>query len=91
MAVQWATRDAGRPQARWGTAPGALRHAAAGASQTYTRADMWGPPANASGWMDPGWLHRAVLAGLPPATRIFYQYGDEVRGMVECWVACCWV
>lgn len=78
--VQWATRDAGgRPSVRWGTRTGALDAAAAGRSSTYGRGDMCGPPANTTGWFDPGWLHAAVMAGLRPSTRYFYQYGDEVR------------
>lgn len=79
MMVQWVTRDAGRPRVRWGTAAAALDHSADGSSTTYTRADMCGPPANTSGWMEPGWLHAAVMAGLAPSTRYFYQYGDEVQ------------
>lgn len=78
--VQWVTLDRGHPSVRWGTASGSLEHIAAGDSLTYSRADMCGPPANTSGWMQPGWLHGAVMSGLQPATRYFYQYGDEVRG-----------
>lgn len=77
--MQWVTRDRGSPTVRWGPARGAMQHSAAGDSQTYSRADMCGPPANASGWMEPGWLHGAVMTGLLPATRYVYQYGDEVR------------
>ena len=76
--MQWVTRDAGKPQVRWGTARGRLEHAAPGDSSTYTAADLCGAPANTSGWMDPGWLHGAVMAGLQPSTRYWYQYGDEV-------------
>lgn len=80
VTVQWATRDAGsRPSVRWGAWPGALDTTAAGRSSTYSRGDMCGPPANTTGWFDPGWLHAAVMAGLQPSTRYFYQYGDEVR------------
>lgn len=76
--MQWVTRDAGSPAVRWGTRSGAHEWSAAGDSLTYTRADMCGAPANASGWVDPGWLHGAVMAGLQPSTTYFYQYGDEV-------------
>ncbi|PRW45579.1 Metallo-dependent phosphatase [Chlorella sorokiniana] len=78
--VQWVTRDRGQPAVRWGTASGSLQHSAAGDSLTYSRAEMCGPPANDSGWMEPGWLHGAVMSGLQPATRYFYQYGDEELG-----------
>ena len=39
---------------------------------------MCGGPANSTGWLEPGWMHGAVMAGLPPSTPIFYQYGDPV-------------
>ena len=78
--VQWVTRDAGAaPTVRWGTSPDVLAAAASGDSLTYSRADMCGAPANASGWMEPGMLHGAVMGGLQPLTAYYYQYGDEVR------------
>ncbi|KAI7845277.1 hypothetical protein COHA_001120 [Chlorella ohadii] len=80
VCVLWVMRDRGHPSVRWGTASGSLEHSAAGDSLTYSRADMCGPPANTSGWMQPGWLHGAVMNGLQPATRYFYQYGDEELG-----------
>lgn len=80
VAVQWATRERGSPSVRWGAAPGALDRSAAGHSVTYRREELCGPPANTTGWLDPGWLHAAVMRQLPPLTRIYYQYGDEVRG-----------
>lgn len=44
-----------------------------------SRADLCGAPANTTGWFEPGWLHAAVMRGLEPSTRFFYQYGDPVR------------
>jgi hypothetical protein len=87
MMVQWVTRDAGKPSVRWGNASGQLMHTALGDSSTYTAADLCGAPANTSGWMDPGWLHGAVMEGLQPGTRYWYQYGDEVCGLLQ--FQCC--
>lgn len=85
--AHWVTRDAGsRPSVRWGAQPSDLAATAAGRSLTYGRGDMCGPPANTTGWFEPGWLHAAAMAGLQPSTRYFYQYGDEVRhGMIWAW------
>ena len=47
-------------------------------SVSYSRAEMCGPPASTIGYVHPGMMHRALLRGLQPDTRYFYQYGDEV-------------
>ena len=39
---------------------------------------MCGGPAAGEGWLAPGSLHRATLAGLQPDTEYFYIYGDKV-------------
>lgn len=77
MMVQWVSRDRGLPTVRWGRSLGRYTDSAPGDSTTYSRADMCGPPANASGWADPGWLHAAVMRGLQPGQRYFYRYGDS--------------
>jgi len=49
-----------------------------GSSSTYRATDLCNAPANESGplkFIDPGAIHRVVLAGLPPATRIYYRVG----------------
>ena len=89
--VQWVTRDRGSPRARWGKRSvhagsssggggggGSYEHNATGSSSTYTREEMCGAPANTTGGMQPGWLQAAVMSGLEPSTRYYYQYGDEV-------------
>ena len=76
--VQWTTRDFGRPEARWGTASGALAARATGSFLTYTATDMCGAPANASGFVSPGALNYAIMAPLSPGTRYFYRVGDPV-------------
>ncbi len=78
--VQWVTRDKGKPAVRWAIQQQDQHvQVAAGDSLTYRRADMCGSPANSSGWMEPGWMHGAVMSGLQPSTRYVYWYGDEVR------------
>ena len=79
VAVQWTTRDAGTPRVRWGPAPGDYPSSAPADSSTYARADMCGPPANTTGWVDPGTFHLGVIGGLEPSRRYYYIYGDEVR------------
>jgi hypothetical protein len=38
---------------------------------------MCGAPANATGFIDPGMMHNALLDGLTPSTRYYYVYGDD--------------
>lgn len=46
-----------------------------GASVTYSAADMCGPPANASGWMEPGWISTARVEELTPGNTYEYMVG----------------
>jgi hypothetical protein len=85
--VQWATRDAGRPEVRWGEQPGNHTHRAAGHSVTYTREEMCGGAASGTGWFDPGMLHGATMGALQPSTKYYYKYGDEV-GEYVCKCVC---
>lgn len=34
-------------------------------------------PAVGQGWVDPGYMHRAVLAGLKPSTTYVYQVHEQ--------------
>ncbi|KAL6786044.1 hypothetical protein ACKKBG_A01170 [Auxenochlorella protothecoides x Auxenochlorella symbiontica] len=76
MLVQWTTRDVGEPFVRFGTAPDDLRFAIPATTETYSRREMCGAPASGAGWLDPGALHTAVMAGLTPDTRYYYVVGD---------------
>jgi hypothetical protein len=77
VAVQWTTRDKSKlASVQWRAEDSAGVHQVTATSRTYTRADMCGPPANTTGWFDPGWLHYAVLSNLPPNRRIYYQCGN---------------
>lgn len=78
VAVQWATKDKGvRSQVEWGWATGQYSMKADAMSRTYARSDMCGPPANTTGWLDPGWLHYAVMKNLQPGKRVYYRYGGS--------------
>lgn len=48
------TFTAPRAQVSYGTQSGKYTQTAAASSTTYTRADMCGPPANDTGFRDPG-------------------------------------
>ena len=78
MLVQWSSADTRAPEVRWGTAADALSRSTAAESVSYGRGEMCGPPATTVGWLEPGLLHRTLLADLAPDTQYFYYYGDKV-------------
>lgn len=86
MSVQWQTRNASQPVVLFGTSPDALSAQVAATTSTYTKADIISAcsqgaltspiPAMTSvlkGWTDPGSIHKALLSGLQPDTRYYYQ------------------
>lgn len=79
MRVEWTTKDSKHPVVKWGSTPGVYTHTVPARSSTFTVHDMCGPPANSTGWVDPGVFHSAVLEGLQPGMRYYYIVGDEVR------------
>lgn len=76
--VQWITRDMGEPTVQWGLRPGNYSQEEVGTYSTYGRSDMCGAPANTTGYLFPGIMNNALMAGLPPSTRIWYRVGDPV-------------
>ncbi|KAK9845224.1 hypothetical protein WJX81_000461 [Elliptochloris bilobata] len=83
MLVQWTTVERGRPAVRWGVCSGEYTGVALASLDTYARSDMCGGVANSTGFIDPGILNTAKMAGLAPDTRYFYIYGDEYFGWSE--------
>ena len=80
--MQWTSLDAKDPQVQWGNSSGIYTEIVNSKFDSYSRDDMCGSPANATGWSDPGLLHRALLTGLDPGARVFYRVGDPVRNML---------
>ena len=82
MMMIWVSGGGGhlakQPQVEWGLASGNLTHSVFGTSSTYHASDLCNAPANKSGplsFIDPGAIHRVVVSGLPPRTRVFYRVG----------------
>ncbi|KAF5834534.1 Metallo-dependent phosphatase-like protein [Dunaliella salina] len=80
MLVQWVTQNSSNPVVRWGENPEHLKHQVPARTFTYARSDMCGGAAAGAGWLDPGAQHMAVMTGLKPSARVFYQVGDEAHG-----------
>ncbi len=81
VVVQWVSGSGEQQQALWGTSPQALSNKVLSTAVTYTAAQMCGAPANSTGWLNPGWQHRAVLPVDPAgAGRIHYRFGSDAAG-----------
>lgn len=79
--VQWVSGSRGPQGVQWGPAPGALRRAVPSSPVTYSAAQMCGAPANSTGWLDPGWQHRATISEMPPpGSRLWYRFGSDADG-----------
>ncbi|KAL4458159.1 hypothetical protein ABPG75_013024 [Micractinium tetrahymenae] len=81
MLVQFTTHDAAQPVAQYGRAPRALAFTVPARTATYGAADMCGGPASGEGFLDPGWLHTALLTGLEPGQQYWYRVGDAKSGL----------
>jgi hypothetical protein len=78
--VSWQTQQAGVPLVKYGVASGQYSQQQYGTYSSYSAADLCGPPANAWGYITPGFINTAVLQGLQPNTTYYYVYGDQVCG-----------
>ena len=81
LAVTWSSArgDDASPAVRWWREdPPGVRTSdvvvTKATSYTYERDDLCGAPANASGYRDPGRIHRAALTGIDRATTRFVVY-----------------
>lgn len=73
MKVMFVTRDPLNGVVRYGVSKGNLRTKVGTTATTYTQIDMCDSPANSVGWRDPGYIHTALLHGLQPGKRYYYQ------------------
>ena len=82
MQVSWnaKSRDPSA-RVRYGTASGSYTEVAIANAHTYEKSQLCGGPANADGWIEPGWFYDAVVANLTvPGQRIYYVYGGDQMG-----------
>jgi hypothetical protein len=72
------------PSVQWGVSPGRYNGSSIARSTTYTAADLCNAPANSTlPWhfgLGPGYIHRAMMAPLPPSTTIYYRMGSDDHG-----------
>ena len=87
MRVMWNSNDGvAAPFVAYGTSENSLTDKVQGTSHTYTNTDMCNFPANTSvakggGFIEPGFMHEAVLVELTPGKRYFYSYGQSAEDM----------
>eukprot|EP00045_Choanoeca_perplexa_P008355 m.77324 g.77324 ORF g.77324 m.77324 type:complete len:690 (-) comp14462_c0_seq1:72-2141(-) len=74
MRVMWVANTNTAARVHYGTSPDALDQTASSShkSWTYAASDMCGPPANTTGFVDPGYMHSVIVAALKPKTRYYY-------------------
>ncbi|KAH9292924.1 hypothetical protein KI387_041890, partial [Taxus chinensis] len=74
MRVIFVTKDDLKGYVKYGLEEEGLKGVVEAESFTYKQSDMCDGPANTSlGWRDPGYIHDAVMHGLEPGKRYFYQ------------------
>lgn len=79
--VQWTTRDSARPLVQFARSDShgqsdAAPSEAAASNASYVAEDMCGGAAAGRGWIHPGQLHTARMAGLEPGMRYRFRVGD---------------
>ncbi|GLJ18825.1 hypothetical protein SUGI_0336310 [Cryptomeria japonica] len=81
MRVMFITKDDFKSYVKYGLEEEGLDEMAEALSITYKQSDMCDAPANTTlGWRDPGYIHDAVMQGLEPGRRYFYQVGSDQSG-----------
>jgi len=84
MVLIWVTKNTNSAGVKWGFSPNNYTFSSwSVSSSSYTTKEMCGAPANSTGWMDPGMVHRATLSGLVPNQKYYYIYGDSAFGWSE--------
>jgi hypothetical protein len=84
MVISWTTASrTANPIVQYGTTSGAYSSNATAVFDNYTRSDMCGAIANASGWSDPGIFNNALLKNLTANTRYYSVVGDPAIGVSQ--------
>ena len=66
------------PTVWYGSAKSKLDYKAVATTKTYKREDMCAFPATSVfAFVDPGFIHDALLTDLKPGVRYFYRFGSE--------------
>ena len=74
--VTWSVRDTFPGGVRWGLSEGSLTNSSNSAQQTFGPSDLCGGlTASTTGWASPGMINSAIISGLEPNTRYYYQVG----------------
>eukprot|EP01126_Amoeba_proteus_P056732 TRINITY_DN716_c0_g1_i1.p1 TRINITY_DN716_c0_g1~~TRINITY_DN716_c0_g1_i1.p1 ORF type:complete len:653 (-),score=133.46 TRINITY_DN716_c0_g1_i1:155-2068(-) len=81
MVVMWTTKTKGHPVVQYGEMGNGQKFLVQAETTTYAPDDMCpGGPADSSGFIDPGMIHRAILIGLKESTNYSYRVGDSITG-----------
>eukprot|EP00730_Choanoeca_flexa_P015567 TRINITY_DN7178_c0_g1_i1.p1 TRINITY_DN7178_c0_g1~~TRINITY_DN7178_c0_g1_i1.p1 ORF type:complete len:681 (+),score=128.81 TRINITY_DN7178_c0_g1_i1:193-2235(+) len=75
MRIMWVSNSNTTSVVYWGEGTD-ITTATLGDTWTYAAADMCGPPANTTGFVDPGYMHSVILTGLKPKTKYSYKVGQ---------------
>lgn len=79
MLVQWTSAGAEQPMLRWGDNAVQLASTIAANSTTYNASNLCpGSYAAGSGYINPGYMHTALVRGLQADTTYYYSVGDAV-------------
>ena len=75
----WSSATSTQPTVKWGTETGNYVHIVDAVTSSIERTDMFGYPANSTGWRDLGLIHTAPLTGMMALanTKLYYIFGDE--------------
>jgi hypothetical protein len=75
----WSSASSTEPTMQWGTNPGEYVNVVEAVTSTIQKSDMFGYPANSSGWRDLGLIHTAPMTGMMALanSKIYYKFGDE--------------
>jgi hypothetical protein len=74
----WSSSTSTQPQVKWGTSKGNYIFTADAVTSKIEASDMFGYPANSTGFRDFGLIHTAPLVGMKALanTKLYYIFGD---------------